>query len=188
MKRVGVIASRDPIEPPEAVAAAHRFGRSLGHQRALVVVLGPLTGSTGALIDATVGVGGRGLVVSQVPIDASEGVEARIVATEEAAQSEIADRVDAFVVLPGAVASLDQALAPWSWSPGHAAMQPLGLWDADGVFTRLLQHASDEAVDRFARESQRGQLIMSRDPDDLIRRLADYRPPETRRHTQTFDE
>jgi hypothetical protein len=36
-------------------------------------------------------------------------------------------------------------------------------------------------VDRFVRESQRGLLVMATRAEEVLRRLADYRPPETRR-------
>ncbi|MBM4186176.1 MAG: hypothetical protein FJ206_02585 [Gemmatimonadetes bacterium] len=187
MRRIGVLVDREAVATPEVLAAARRFGKALGEHRALAVVLGPLIGATRTLVQASTGVGGRGLVLTPEPTEELDQVEIRVVADRPAACREMVDRVEAFVVIPGAVASLDDAFEPWDWA-GGTALQPLALWDVDDAFSKLLRHASDAAVDRFARESQRGQLIMSRDPDDILRRLADYRPPETRRGTAFSDD
>ena len=59
--------------------------------------------------------------------------------------------------------------------------KPCGLLNTGDYFTGLLEAVPDEVVERFVRETQRGRLIVNRDPAELLRAMGDYRPPETRR-------
>lgn len=91
----------------------------------------------------------------------------------------LADRADAFLALPGGLASIGELFEAWS-RPG-AAEKPCGLLNTANYFTTLLQAEDDAALDRFVRETQRGMLIVDRDAGELLRAMADYRAPETRR-------
>ena len=91
----------------------------------------------------------------------------------------VADRADGFLVLPGGLASIGELFRVWS-RPG-AADKPCGLLNTADCFTSLLQSEADEVLDRFVRETQRGMLIVNRDAGELLRAMADYRAPETRR-------
>lgn len=189
MRRVAILTSRREVDSPTALAAAHRVGRLLGENRLLGLLQGPVTGAAATVVNAALDAGGRIMIVSTDPPGEILGdCELTVVADDDAAQAELAARADAYLVLPGAVESLDGAFGVWAWSTDGSAKQPLALWDADSFFTDLLQEASDAALDRFARESQRGQLVIGRDPEELLRRLAEYRPPETRRNMVFDDE
>ena len=61
--------------------------------------------------------------------------------------------------------------------------QPCGLLNVGNHFSRLLQEEDDAVIEQFARETQRGRLIVSADPSELLQAMADYRAPETRRGT-----
>lgn len=91
----------------------------------------------------------------------------------------VADRADGFLALPGGLASIGDLFQLWS-RPG-AAEKPCGLLNTADYFTTLLQSEADEVLDRFVRETQRGMLIVDRDAGELLRAMADYRAPETRR-------
>jgi predicted Rossmann-fold nucleotide-binding protein len=90
-----------------------------------------------------------------------------------------ADRADGFLALPGGLGSIGELFEAWG-RPG-AAEKPCGLLNAANYFTTLLQSENDEVLDRFVRETQRGMLIVDRDAGELLRAMADYRAPETRR-------
>ena len=188
MRRVAVFASREEIDTPEAFAAAHQLGRLLGDHRMTLIVQAPLVGPTATVTDATQSAGGRILVVSTAHVLVPGDAEVRLVPTDDHARAEIGNQAEGFVVLPGGIGSLEAALALWTWAADRPGDQPLGFFDDRDSFGTLLKQATDEAVDRFARESQRGQLVVSRDPADLLRRLVDYRAPETRRSGTPFED
>lgn len=58
---------------------------------------------------------------------------------------------------------------------------PCGLLNTSDYYTDLLKTTADSVVDRFVRETQRGRLIVQRDPHALVQAMAEYLPPETRR-------
>lgn len=89
---------------------------------------------------------------------------------------------DGMLALPGGVASLQELLDRWTDGPGSLAATPCGLLNTGDYYTALLRTAADATMDQFVRETQRGALIVDRDPAVLLRALADFRPPETRRH------
>jgi predicted Rossmann-fold nucleotide-binding protein len=114
--------------------------------------------------------------------------ERRIVGTQGELEREWGSLADGILGLAGGFLTLDAAFESWSWA-SPAKETPLGLIDESSYYTGLLKLASDEAVDRFVRESQRGLLAIDNRAEEVLRRLADYRPPETRRHEpREFDE
>ena len=88
---------------------------------------------------------------------------------------------DGFLALPGGVDSLQGLFVLLTSGRARDAEPPCGLLNVDDYYTGLLKTADDLTVERFIRETQRGMLIVDRDPDALLRAMADFRPPETRR-------
>ncbi|HEV8355156.1 MAG TPA: LOG family protein [Gemmatimonadales bacterium] len=90
-----------------------------------------------------------------------------------------ADLADGFLALPGGLETLAELFE--MLGRAGAAEKPCGLLNTGDYFTSLLRSEGDEVLTRFVRESQRGMLIVDRDAGALLRAMADYRPPETRR-------
>lgn len=165
LRRVAVFASQLEIDTPTALAAAFEIGRLLGDNRIALVFGGPELGAIAAAAERARQAGGDASGFPSV----------------EEFRAEVASRADALLGLPGGFATLEEAFAVWEWSAALGREQPLGLLDLDDYYTGLFRAAPDAAIDRFVRESQRGQLVVSKDPEDLLRRLGEYRSPETRR-------
>ena len=185
MRRVAVFAGRSEIDTPRAFAIAHEAGRVLGENHLSVVALPPFVGALATTIDATLAAGGRAIAVVQEGEAVPETItERRTVDSMDAAQAAVGELADAFLGLPGGLPSFDTAFAMWEWSIAPGREQPLGLLDIDDYYSDLLRRASDASLDRFVLESQRGRLVVAKHVGDLLRRLADYRSPETRREAQ----
>ncbi|MGQ0703896.1 MAG: hypothetical protein ACT4PM_12255 [Gemmatimonadales bacterium] len=86
---------------------------------------------------------------------------------------------EAIIALPGSTVTLADVLT--ECFDGPPPERPCGLLDTANYFSHLLTHTEDGLIERLVRESQRGRLILERDPAALVRALAEYRPPETRR-------
>jgi predicted Rossmann-fold nucleotide-binding protein len=133
--------------------------------------------------DAVVAASGRlvGVVLEELADDAIHpGLgECRRVSDRPAQLRELASLADAFLLLPGAVTTLEEILA--LKATGDAREIPFGLLDEGGGFSALLGEAADETLDQFVRHSQRGAISLSRDLGELLLRLRSYRPPEQRR-------
>ena len=168
-----MFASRNELAEPDELIAAHRIGSLLGENAMTLIYDGALSGPIGTVVETVRQAGGR-----LHPIEAP---------SVDVWRSEVGAMADGFVGLPGGFDSLEAAFDVWTWG-GGGRQQPLGLLDQGDYYSALLRHGSDDAVDRFVVESQRGRLILAKDAADLLRRMSDYRPPETRRDTSYDDD
>ena len=185
LRRLVVVASSEEIASPAQLALGRRLGRLLAENGITVVTDGTALGTSGTVTSAALESGGRaiGVDLDSTPTDRVHPglTERRTVGSEPDRQKELGQLADAVLGLPGGFADLETAFAVWSWPDRGANELPLGLVDEDGYYSNLLKSAADLTVDRFVRESQRGLLVVSNRAEDVLRRLADFRPPETRR-------
>lgn len=185
LRRVVVFAGESEIASADELAAARRVGQGLAAAGVTMVCSGEVIGPIGVAIDAAVRGGGQ--VVGIARDDRAErGVhpalsESRRTQDQGQQRTELAAAADAYIALPGAFATLDEVLA--LLDPGDGRETPLGLVDEGNAYTALLGRADDATLDRFVHQSQRGLIVMTTDLEDLLSRLRDYQPPETRRLT-----
>lgn len=187
LRRVCVLSDPDPSADSAQCEAAAAVGRLLAENGITLVYDGTAEGVPGALADAVLAAGGRavGVTVATEPARHAGLTELTVLHDTESRDAAAADLADAFLALPGGLASLDALFAIWSWGGYHE--KPCGLLNTGDAYTALLRAGEDALVDRFVRETQRGMLIVDRDPAVLLRALADFRPPETRR-LASFDD
>lgn len=189
LRRVLVLANESEIASPDEFAAAQRVARRLVERGASVVGTGHGFGPAGAVGQVTLEAGGRVIAVALRDRPADSLLPA-LTETHWAADpadqwDQLLAMADAVVALPGAFAAMEQVL---ELRERRAAREvPIGLLDESGYYSALLGAAGDDALDRFVRQSQRGALSLARDLDDLLARLRDYRPPETRRADPDWD-
>jgi predicted Rossmann-fold nucleotide-binding protein len=159
LRRVAVLGGSDPAARAEHFDAASELGRLLVEQGISVALEGSPEGPAGALVTSLEAANGRLLHV---------------------ARHELGLQADGFLALPGGPATLEELLDVCldASIPGE---KPCGLLNTADYFTELLKTVSDGVVERFVRETQRGRLSVQRDPAELLRAIADFRPPETRR-------
>ncbi len=190
LRRVSVITSEGELAMPDELSAGQRVGRLLGEQGITLVYGGLAVGAAGAVAEAAAEAGGRlvGVIVAS-PLPVREDlVERREVGSEEERRAAIATLADGYLALPRGFDSIEDALDTFRWRSDGGPEQPLGLLDEDDYFSRLVGQAADPVLDRFFAETQRGRLVVGKNPADLLRRLAEYRPPETRRDNPFDDE
>ncbi len=126
------------------------------------------------------------VVESDLPVR-SDLTERRGAASLEEQRSILATLADGYLALPGGFDSIEAALRTFDVSAGRGTEQPLGLLDEGEYYSRLVGLAPDSVLDRFFTETQRGRLVVGKSPAEVLRRLTEYRPPETRRD-QPFDD
>lgn len=183
IRRLSVITSPGEMASPEELGAGQRVGRLLGAGGITLVFDGRAVGAAGAVAEAAAGAGGRlvGVVLeSGLPIR-TDLVERRSAGSVEEQRAMIAMLADGYLALPGGFDSIEAALVTFEWRTGGGVEQPLGLLDEGDYYSRLVGLAPDAVLDRFIAETQRGRLVVGKNLTDLLRRLAEYRPPETRR-------
>jgi predicted Rossmann-fold nucleotide-binding protein len=168
MRRVAVFAgSAAPLAPSYADAAT-RVGRLLAENGITLLTEGVMTGLEALLVESAREAGGAVILLPRDPA--------------------LVEKADGLLALPQGVVTFDEIFQLWSWQNPADPEKPTGLLNVDGYFTALLKNESDAAVERFVRETQRGMLIVDADPESLLRAMADFRPPETRRHHARDDQ
>ena len=189
IRRLAVVTSQAEVAVPDELRAGHRVGRLLGENGITLVFDGSAVGAAGAVAEAVAAAGGRlvGVVVeSDLPVR-PDLTERREAGSLEEQRSIIATLADGYLALPGGFDSIETALGVFDRSAGRGTEQPLGLLDEGEYYSRLVGLAPDSVLDRFFTETQRGRLVVGKSPAELLRRMTEYRPPETRRD-QPFDD
>ena len=161
MRRIAVFAGSAPALIPAYADAAVRIGRLLAENGITLLTEGITTGLT-----EMVGESARAAAGTVVHM---------------ARDAVMVEKADGFLALPQGIANLDELFQLWSWQHAGDPERPTGLLNVSGYFTALLKDESDASVELFVRESQRGMLIVDADAESLLRAMADFRPPETRR-------
>ncbi|HEV8613007.1 MAG TPA: LOG family protein [Gemmatimonadales bacterium] len=159
LRRVAVLGGTNSNAPAEQGEAASVVGRLLAEQGIRLLHGDRLVGPAAALVTAFRSAGG--IAGSLDLTDYAEGA-------------------DGFLVLPGGPLGVKELFARYLDRPA-ADEAPCGLLNTLEYFTGLLKATDDDLVERFVRETQRGRLIVDRDPIQLLRAMLDFRPPETRR-------
>lgn len=160
LRRLAVLGGTDPAARTEYHDAAGILGALVAERGIKLLAPGGSNGPAGAFAAAFRSAGG--------------------VATEATDFTDSARAADGFVALPGGPQKLETLFTVWLDNVTLDA-KPCGLLNTADYFTGLLKDEADSVVERFVRESQRGRLIVDRDPDELLRAMLDFRPPETRR-------
>ncbi|HEV8195773.1 MAG TPA: LOG family protein [Gemmatimonadales bacterium] len=189
-RRVCVFSDPSPDAGPEHRELAASVGWLLADNGLTLVFPASASAAGAELADAVTGAGAPAIcVATPATVDlmaALPGLSERRMAEDiEERNAVLAELSDGFLALPGGIASLEDLFAIWTWGGFH--QKPCGLLNRADYYTGLLHTPNDALLDRYVRESQRGMLIADRDPAVLLRAMADFRPPETRRF-QSFDD
>jgi hypothetical protein len=186
LRRVCVFCDPDPHAGPEHRELAASVGWLLADNGITLVYGGATQGAGGALADAVLGAGAGAIAVivasDTPPSEMPAGLtELQVASSIEERNATLADLSDGFLALPGAFGSIEELLAVWTWGQLGPHEKPGGLLNRADYYTGLLRTVSDVVLERFVRETQRGMIVVDRDPAVLLRAMADFRPPETRR-------
>lgn len=81
---------------------------------------------------------------------------------------------DAFVALPGGLGTIEELLEVWDWARLGLHTKPIGLLDVDGYYDKLLVFIDEMLQRGFCRETDRGMLLVSSDPAELLASMRGY--------------
>jgi hypothetical protein len=90
----------------------------------------------------------------------------------------MADLSDGFIALPGGVGTLEELFETFTWLQLGFHAKPVGLLNVGGFYDSLLtflRHAADE---QFLRGEHLASLLVERDADALLARMAGFRAPQ----------
>lgn len=182
MRSVCVFCGSSAGTSPRYVAAARDLGRAIAASGRAVVYGGASVGLMGALADAALEAGGSVIGVIPASMVAKELAHRRltelhVVKSMHERKAMMAERADAFVMMPGGYGTFEEFFEVLTWAQLGLHVKPRGALDVDGYFDRLfafLEHAVSEG---FVQRTAVELIVRDADASTLIERLAASHPP-----------
>ena len=177
LKSVCVYCGSSNEVKPDYLRLAQDLGRTLAHQGIKLVYGGGGVGLMGACARATHSEGGEVLgimprfllqkerIFDEVPHEIVEDMHTR--------KQRMFDESDAFIVLPGGIGTLEEAVEMLSWARLGLHAKPMAFLDEDGFwapFFELMDHIIDG---KFTPEEFRAALVHEQTPEAAIQALSD---------------
>lgn len=160
-------------EAPEYRAAAEELGRTAAQRGVGLIYGGGTTGLMGVVADAAMAAGGHVVgVIPQVLVDlevAHASVsELHVTSTMHTRKALMAERADAFVILPGGYGTLEEMFEVLAWQTLKLHAKPIVLLNVAGFFDTLL--AFLDVCDRQGMlRGNRGILLVAQTSEEALR-------------------
>jgi uncharacterized protein (TIGR00730 family) len=143
-KSVAVFCASAQGARPEYVDAAEALGRTLAQSGVGLIYGGGKTGLMGAVADGALAAGGHVVgVIPQVLVDlevAHDGVsELHVTSTMHTRKALMAERADAFIILPGGFGTFEEMFEALAWQTLRLHSKPVVLLNVAGFYDTLLQ-------------------------------------------------
>lgn len=182
MKSVAVYCGSSPGFDLAYSQAAASLGALLAERDIRLIFGGGHVGLMGVIADATLEAGGEvhGVITRALQRKelAHRGLTSlEITETMHERKASMADKADAFIMLPGGFGTFDEFFEVVTWTQLGIHAKPCGVLDVAGFFAplRALLDASTSAG--FLRPQHRDMVIIDPDPAALLDRLAAWTPP-----------
>lgn len=185
LNSICVFCGSQPGARPAYTQAARDLGAYLAGHGIEVVFGGGHVGMMGALADAALAHGGRvtGVIPEHLmrPEIAHRGLtELIVVDSMHTRKRTMAQRADAFVVLPGGYGTLEEMFEMVTWLQLRLHAKPLGVLNVAGFYDRLIDFVRHAADERFIRADHWDLMIVERTIPLLVERLRLHAPRASR--------
>jgi hypothetical protein len=162
--------------------AANDVGRLLAEQEVGLVYGGGAVGLMGTVATAALAAGGTAVGILPHSIAAIEPphdglTELLLVDSMHERKAAMAERSDAFVVLPGGLGTLEEAFEAISWTQLGLQDKPTGFLNVAGFFDPLRTQLDRMVDERFVRQQHRDVVYFEENPGELLGRLRAFDPP-----------
>jgi uncharacterized protein (TIGR00730 family) len=190
LKTVCVFCGSQTGRRAEYVEATRELARVLVAHDVGLVYGGGHVGLMGALADAVLTGGGRvtGIIPEHLmrPEVAHQGLtELMVVDSMHARKRLMAEKSDAFIVLPGGYGTLEEMFEMVTWLQLQLQAKPVGLVNVEGYFDPLLAFVQHAAQEGFIRPQHWDLLIVEHSAALLFERLQLHAREMVRAHPPT---
>lgn len=174
-----VFCGSQPGVRAEYADAASDVARALAARRIDVVYGGGHVGLMGTLADVALRCGARvtGIIPQHLmrPEVAHQALtELIVVDTMHARKRAMAERSDAFIVLPGGYGTLEEMFEMVTWLQLQLQAKPVGVLNVAGYFDALLQFLRHAAAEGFIRREHWDLVIVESSATLLVERLQSH--------------
>ncbi len=164
-------------------AEAAKLGKMMAGNGWDVIYGGGRVGLMAIVADAALAGGGK--VVGIIPehirkreVDHDGLSELHIVGTMHERKAMMADRADAFVILPGGLGTLDEFFEIITWKQLHLHSKPVILVNSNGYWAELLQVIDKIANEKFMQEKDRELFMVAEKLEDIEHILKSMPPTQ----------
>ena len=177
MKSVGVFCGSNTGSGTAYAEAARKLARAIAGRGLRLVYGGGSIGLMGVLGDTAVAAGGQVVGVTPRRLIEKEVVhrgltELRVVETMLERKALMAELSDVFIALPGGLGTLDELFEMLTWSQLGIHRKPCALLDVDDYYGKLAEFLDHAVAQRFITPQHRAMLIVERDAETVLDRLA----------------
>jgi hypothetical protein len=172
-KSVAVFCASASGARTEYAAAAETLGRTLAERGIGLIYGGGKTGLMGSVADSALAAGGHVVgVIPHVLVDlevAHEGVtELHVTSTMHTRKALMAERADAFIILPGGYGTFEEMFEVLAWQTLKIHSKPVVLLNVAGFYDTLLEFL--DVCDREGMmRGNRGILLVANSADEALR-------------------
>lgn len=184
MKRLAIYCGSATPADTRYVELARSVGTMLAQRGVGVVYGGGKVGLMGALAEGALGAGGEVIGVIPEALEARElanrdCTELHVVQTMHQRKQAFTDLSDGFVTLPGGVGTMDELWEAVSWAQLGYHAKPVGLLNSLGYYDKLIAFNRHMAETGFVREAHRGIILDAPTLEELLEKMAHFRPTTT---------
>jgi hypothetical protein len=176
LRSICVFCGSMPGVRPEYLDAARELGELLAARGIELVYGGGHVGMMGALADSALSAGGR--VIGVIPehlmkpeVAHQKLSELRVVDSMHTRKRQMAERSDAFLVLPGGYGTFEEMFEMVTWLQLQLHAKPIGALNVAGFFDPLMDFLRHAAEEGFIRPQHWDLLIVEASAPLLLERL-----------------
>ncbi|WP_323989270.1 TIGR00730 family Rossman fold protein [Nguyenibacter sp. L1] len=180
--RIAVFCGASSGRRPVYRDAAFAFGRLLAERGIGLVYGGGHVGLMGAVADGALEAGGEAIGVMPRALAEREIAHRGltrldVVPSMHVRKQRMAELAGGFVTLPGGAGTFEEIFEQWTWAQLGIHEKPCGFLNIDGYFDPLMAMVDAVTREGFMKPVYRQMLVVTPDPDEMIRRFATYTPP-----------
>ncbi len=172
LKTVTVYCGSAPGADPSYMDLADRLGAAIARRKARLVYGGGHVGLMGATAGAAHRAGGKVLGVMPrflVHVEGTlQGVEHRLVDTMHERKKILFDEADGFVVLPGGIGTLEEAVETLSWAKLALHRKPMAFLAENGYWDPFFSLIDHTITGGFVPESFRDLMADVHSPEEAL--------------------
>lgn len=167
----------------EYAEAAAVLGRVLAENNIELIYGGAGVGLMGIIADNVLRHGGR--VTGVIPGLLAEKVahkqlsELHVVESMHERKAMMMDMADGFIAMPGGLGTFEEIFEAVTWGQLKIHSKPCALLNVCGYYDKLIEFLDFAVDEKFIRQEHRETILVSSDPDELLRQMAEFRPAVT---------
>jgi uncharacterized protein (TIGR00730 family) len=183
LKRICVFCGANPGVNPAYADAARAMGEAIAARGLGLVYGGGKVGLMGIVADAAMKAGAEVTgIIPEVLMRREVGHGAithlHVVGTMHERKKMMADLSDGFVVLPGGVGTLEEAVEAFTWTQLGIHNKGLVFLDTDGYWQGMAQLFDHMVANGFVKPEQRPIASFTADPMEALDALAAFSAPK----------